>query len=107
MTDRERLQFVIDNCRSQSIEGIFQCFLDNFENDLSIRTINELHKQIGHCLDHKIDKLDRVRFVANERATYLKTYLEGKMWKDEESAKKNLQPQIENAQAIIDACKSI
>ena len=107
MTDRERLQLVLDNCRSQSIEEIFECFLYSFENDLSIRTINELHKQIGYCLDRKINKLDQARFIANERAFYLKTYLEGKMWKDEESAKKNVQPQIENAQAIIDACKNI
>lgn len=105
MTDKERLQLVLDNCRSQSIEGIFQCFLDNFENDLSIRVINGLHKQIGHCLEHKIEKLDQARFVANERATYLKRYLDGTMWKDEEIAKKYVQPQIENAQAIIDACK--
>lgn len=107
MTDKERIQFVLDNCSSQSIEGIFQCFLDNFKDDLPIRTINELHKQIGYCLERKINKLDHARFIANERATYLKMYLEGKMWKDEENAKKNLQPQIKNAQAIIDACKSI
>ena len=107
MTDKERLQLVLDNCRSQSIEEIFQCFLDSFKNDLSIRTINELHKQIGYCLERKINKLDNARFIANERATFLKTYLEGNMWEDEESAKKNLQPQIKNAQIIIDVCKGI
>ena len=107
MTDKERLQFVLDNCPSVNIEAIFQCFLDNFDRVLSIRTINELHKQIGYCLDRKIDKLDQARFVANERATYLRRYLDGSMWKDEETAKKYVQPQIENAQAIIDMCKYI
>lgn len=105
MTDRERLQLVLDNCSSESIEGILRCFLDNFEDDLSIRTINSLHKQIGCCLDYKIEKLAQARFVANERAGYIKKYLEGKMWKDEATAKFYLQPQIDNAQAIIDACR--
>ena len=107
MTDRERLQLILDNTSSKNIETIFQCFLDNFEDDLSIRTINELHKKIGFSLNHKIEKLDQARFVANERATYLKRYLDGSMWKGEEIAKKYLQPQIENAQAIIDVCKNI
>lgn len=64
MTDRERLQLVLDNCSSNIIEGIFQCFLDNFEDDLSLRTINELRKQIGFCLDHKVEQLIRERQVA-------------------------------------------
>lgn len=107
MTDKERLQLVLDNCSSDCIEGIFRCFLDNFEDNLSIRAINELRKQICFALDHKIEKLNQARLVANERATYLKSYLDGSMWKDEKSAKENLQPQIENAQAIIDACSKI
>lgn len=104
-TDREKLQFILDSYSYQSIEDICQCFLNIFGNDLSIRTVSELHKQINNCLERKIDGLDRAKSIAIERATYLKIYLEGKMWKDEESAKKNVQPQIENAQAIIDAHK--
>lgn len=105
MTDREKIQFILDNSSYQSIEEIFQCFLNTFGNDLSIKTVNELHKQINNCLERKIYSFDRAKSIAIERATYLKIYLEGKMWKDEESAKKNVQPQIENAQAIIDAYK--
>ncbi|MBO5828862.1 MAG: hypothetical protein J6R59_10495 [Paludibacteraceae bacterium] len=107
MTDRERLQLVLDNCSSENIETIFQCFLDNFEDNLSPRTIHSLYKIIGFSLDHKFEKLDEVRWVSKERATYLRKYLDGSMWKDEEIAKKYLQPQIENAQAIIDACKGV
>lgn len=61
MTDREKLRLVLDNCSSNTIEGIFQCFLDNFEDDLSLRTVNRLRQQIGYCLDHKIEELNRAR----------------------------------------------
>lgn len=107
MTDKEKIQFILNNCPAQSIEDIFQCFLDNFEDDLSIMTINELHNQVGYSLNHKIEKLARANCVAYERACYLKSYLDGTMWDDEEIAKRNLQPQIKNAQAIIEACKYI
>ena len=56
-------------------------------------------------LNNKVYNLEMVKSISKERAFYLKTYLEGNMWKDEESARKNLQPQIDNAKAIIDACK--
>ena len=104
MTTREMLEYILNICDSDNVETIFRLFLDRFENNLSINTINELRKQICNTLDNKIEALDQARFVAKERAGYIKLYLEGKLWKDEESAKANLQPQIDNAQDIIDAC---
>jgi hypothetical protein len=81
--------------------------LDYFEDELSIYTVNELRKKICYVLDHKIEKSSQALFVANERAGYLKRYLEGKMWPNEEIAKEYLGPQIDNAQAIIDACGKV
>lgn len=107
MTDKERLQFILDNYSVQSIEEILQRFLSSFEDDLSIITINELHKQTGCFLTHKVKKLELLKRIAYERASHLKSYLDGTMWNDEELAKRNVQPQINNAQAIISACKYI
>ena len=105
MTDRENLQFVLDYCHSDDIETIFKFFLENFKDNLSINKINELHNLAKDSLEYKINRLEEARFTANERATYIKKYLEGKMWKDEEIAKMYVQQQIENVQAIIDVCK--
>lgn len=105
MTDRERLLKLFDIYKMDHIETILDCFLDVYDNDISVRTIYNLTKQLNNRLGYKIQKLDEARFVAKERATYLKAYLDGTMWKDEEVAKLYLQPQIENAQAILDACK--
>lgn len=107
MTDRERLQLIIDNTQVDHIEVILSLFLNRFEDDLSIDTINSLHNEICFVLDKKIKKTKQALFVANERAGYLKRYLDGSMWKDEKIAKENLQPQIENAQAIIDECRKV
>ena len=105
MTDKERLQFILDNCKIQNIEEILQCFMSTFEDDLPITTINELHTQTGHFLTRKVEKFEVLKRIAYERASYLKSYLDGTMWGDEELAKRNVQPQINNAQAIICACK--
>ena len=105
MTDKERLQLILDNTQVDHIEVILSLFLNRFEDDLSIDTINSLHNEICFVLDKKIKRAEQALFVANERAGYLKRYLDGSMWKDERIARENLQPQIENAQAIIDECR--
>lgn len=106
MTDREKLLFMLDVYKNvDSIGGILNCFLDLYGDDISIRTISRMSKELNGYLDYRINNLERARFIANERAGYIKKYLEGKMWPNEELARQYLQPQIDNAQAIIDACK--
>ena len=107
MTTREMLEHILNICDSDNIETIFSLFLDRFQDNLSINTINSLRKEICFTLDNKIENLERARCISKENAWFIKTYLEGNMWKDEESAKANLQPQIENAQAIIDVCGKV
>jgi hypothetical protein len=104
MTDREKLLGLLDNYRMDSIEAILNCFLGVYGDDIDIRRMHELMKTVDQHLEYKIDQLGKARFVANERAGYIKKYLEGKMWPNEELARQYLQPQIDNAQAIIDAC---
>lgn len=104
MTDKENLQYILNTCGDNFIDSIFHHYLIMFGDKLSLATIDELRKQINKVFDKKVEQLNHANYIATERATYIKTYLEGKMWKDEESAKANLQPQIDNAQAIIDAC---
>ena len=105
MTDREKLLDMLNGYQMDSIEAILNSFLMMYGDNISIRRIHGLTKTLNDYFGYRIDGLESARFVANERARYIKQYLEGKMWKDEETAKLYLQPQIDNAQAIIDACK--
>lgn len=108
MTDRDRLLSLLNNCETTTdITSILKCFLYTYGEDLSIQTVNNLYKQVGELLDYKIGQANSALFVAKERAGYLKKYLDGSMWKDEETAKRHLEPQIENAQAILDAVKQV
>lgn len=104
MTDKERLQHILDTYDSVSIESIFYHYLMTYFDELPISTIKELHNQTNNVLEAKIKDMSRANYIAYERATYLKSYLDGSMWKTEEAAKANVQPQIENAQTIIDVC---
>ena len=105
MTDAEKLLRLIDAYKMDSITTILHCFLDVYGDDIDMRTIHRMAKDLNDYVGYRIDKLESARFVANERAGYIKKYLEGKMWPNEELARQYLQPQIDNAQAIIDACK--
>ena len=107
MTDKEKIQNILNNTQYKDIEGIFNFFLEIYENTLSLEAINELHNMISRTLSRKIEKASEALSVASERAEYIKSYLDGSMWKDEESAKANLQPQIDNTQTIIDVCERV
>ena len=56
MTDKERLQLILDNTQVDHIEVILSLFLNRFEDDLSIDTINGLHNEICFILDKKIKR---------------------------------------------------
>lgn len=109
MTDKEKLiyvaKYVANECGLDSIEDILDYFFSSFENDISAIRMHNLINKLNYHLGRKIKKLEHARYVANERAHYLKFYLNGDMWTTEEAARENIQPQIDNAQAIIDACK--
>ena len=106
MTDREKLlEFLNGDNRLNSIEDILKRYLYVCYDDVSALQLSEMMADINNTLREKVREFNRVKFVANERARYLKLYLSGKMWLTEEAARANLQPQIDNAQAIIDACK--
>lgn len=107
MIDKDKLQIVINHMSdSATIEDIISAYLREYSKDFSVTRLKDLVNLINlRYLYPKIEELSHLRSVTKERATYIKTYLEGKMWKDEESARKNLQPQIDNAQTIIDLCE--
>lgn len=109
-TDKEKLLEILSYFNepprnAPSLEYILGAYIEEYEEDFSALRLHNMITDLECYLNIKLKKLEEARFVANERATYLKRYLDGSMWKDEEIAKEYVQPQIENAQAIIDACK--
>ena len=106
MTDGEKLINLIKGCNLDSMGEILNLYFLTYYEDYSAKQLHGFITDLNRCLGYKVKELDEARFVAHERATYLKKYLSGDMWLTEEAARANLQPQIDNAQAIIDACKS-
>lgn len=106
MTDKEKLLGLLNGCNQiDSLESILNYYLHIYYDDISATQICNLITSLNDCLADKVAELNQMKFVAKERATYLKSYLSGNMWLTEEAAKENIQPQIDNAQAIIDICK--
>ena len=105
MTDREKLLKLLDTCKMDSMSAILDCYFDVYYDDYTASQIHGFIKNLNMYLGYKVENLDRAKYIAYERASYLKTYLSGDMWTTEEAARENLQPQIDNAQAIIDVCK--
>lgn len=105
MGDKEKIMYIMNNYDIDSIEGLVISYFTLYGENCSIVRMTDMMQNLSRVLHWKANGLENLKFIANERASYIKSYLSGDMWKTEEDAKKNLQPQIDNAQAIIDACK--
>ena len=86
-------------------EAIVGYILENKKDFSASRLLGLVNTINQTCICKKVDELEAIKAIAHERAIYLEAYLSGEMWKDEESAKRNLQPQINNARRIIEVCK--
>ena len=107
MSDKEKLLKIINECHDDiSFETIAMIFINYYFNEFSASRLMSICKNINNYLSAKINKLEEVKFVAKERAGYLKRYLKGEMYTSKEVAEKYVDIQLENVQAIIDACSN-
>lgn len=106
MTDQEKLKRLIENTNEESLEGILSEYLEVYCDDFSALRVYGLINLLNQkSLYSNLVKLEKIRQISQERAGYLKLYLDGDMWATEADARANLQPQIDNAQKILDVCE--
>ena len=109
MTDKQKLLEYLDRYSNPytTFEDIVTGFIGVYASEFSAYRLNRLTRQINDKLVEAIDKMEVATRVAHERATYLKCYLEGKMYENEEVARQCVGLQIENAKAILDSTEKV
>lgn len=106
MTDIQKIKEILKSNQPKNFEDFVGAYLNVYNDDFSAERLFDLIERLNAVfLKGKIRQFDKVKSVAYERATYLKCYLDGKMYSDEQIAKSYVEVQRENAQAIIDVCK--
>jgi hypothetical protein len=100
MTDKEKLESLLPYTNG-NLEEIVSHFLRIYISEFSPSRLRNFIKTLEVFLDTKISCYELAVGNAYEKACYLKSYLEGKMWKDEETARANVGMQIKNAESII------
>ena len=107
MSDKEKLQELLKYSNG-NLEDIVFLFIRTYPNEFNAMRINEfICKLNSEFLSSKIARLEHIKTVAKERATYLNKYLSGEMYIDEKAAKENIGIQIDNCKTIIDFCNGI
>lgn len=101
MTDKEKLEAMLPYS-VDSLEEIVAQYLRLYIADFTPSRLRSFIKMLDIFLDTKIKTYEMSVNNSLEKASYIKSYLEGKMWKDEKSAKANVNSQIKNAESIID-----
>lgn len=107
MTAKEKMLNIIENYGVSSIEDFLFTYMDVYYKEFSASRINNLITHLVKYNSELIIALDTIKSVASERAYYLKTYLEGKMYTTKEAAIEHLPVQIKNAEEIINTCKNL
>ena len=109
MTDKQKLlEWINTYCTDlMTFEDIIDKYIQSHANEFSAHRINYLTRLLNDRVVWEIEKMDRAVRVAHERATYLKCYLEGKMYESEDVAKQCVGLQIENAKAILERTEKV
>lgn len=99
-------KFIIElTQRGANIEEILFVYMNVFYKEFPASRINSIiNKLQSDYHDDRINRLEHIRDVANERAAYLGAYLEGNLYTNEETARAYVPVQLENVRAILDAC---
>lgn len=100
MSDKEKLKRMLPYS-GDSIEDIIAQFLRLHINEFSPSRLRNLIKLLEIFLDTKIHCYELAVDNSYEKANYIKSYLEGKMFDNEDIARANVDAQIQNAESII------
>ena len=108
MTDKQKLTEWLFHCHdSATLEDIVLSYMKVYGRDFSASRICNFIERLNRSEIDKIAEIERTARIACERATYLKCYLEGKMYESEEVARECVGLQIENAKAILESTERV
>ena len=100
MTDKEKLECMLPYS-GDTLEDIISQYLRLHSNEFAPSRLRNFIKMLELFLDTKIHTYELAVGNSYEKACFLKSYLEGKMWKDEKTARENVGAQVKNAESII------
>ena len=88
-----------------SFVAILVAHINRYPTDFDAGNLLSIITRLQNIAMSKVADLELIADVSAERATYLKKYLEGKLYTTEAAARANLPIQISNADDILRECK--
>ena len=108
MTDKQKLTDWLYHCGdTATLEDIVISYMQVYGGDFSASRICNFIERLNRSEIDKIAEMERAVRIAHENATYLKCYLEGKMYASEEVARECVGLQIENTERILESTREV
>ena len=108
MTDKQKLLELLKYFGdSSTFEDIVEVYMSRYSDDFSAIRICRFVERLSRSEIDKIAEIERANRIAHERATYLKCYLEGNMYENEDVARQCVGLQIENVKAILESTERV
>lgn len=106
MTDKEKMQYVIDNLKVEksSLKDIIMNYFYYFPVSL-IELYNLIETLQNGFLSSMMRTQAHNNQIARENAYYVECYLKGELYKNEEEAKRHLPLQIEHIEKVTKLLK--
>ena len=105
---KDRFMKLLESSNSITFESIITEYIHNYGTSIPADECCQIIELLSAILYPKITRLNAIKRTAKERATYLKSYLDGTMYNnDDETFIKYRDIQKNNVQAIIDECDEI
>jgi len=104
MSDKEKLLKSIESIDG-SFEDIIIAHLNTYSSDFTPSRLNNLISTISSILNEKLRANDCAIHNSIEYATYVKMYLEGKLYATKEAAEKSVDIQIGHLDNILRLCE--
>ena len=109
MSDKRKLlEYLNLHCNDcMEFDDIIAGYIGYYHKDFPAYNINKAILRLHELLIEEIDRSETANRIAKERAAYIKNYLEGKMYRDEDTARQCVGIQIENVKAILDSVDKV
>lgn len=102
MTDKEKMQHILDTYSPESYEQFICLYIIHFRKDFNDQRLLDLQNNINKCVYQYLIKSSYDIQIAKEKAQYVCLYLKGKMYKTKEDAIECLPLQIKNAEKVVE-----
>ena len=100
-TTKEKLMYIMSDTAVATFEDIIFRYISEFGEEFPLSRLSKISSSMNEIMFSKTQNYESALHLSRNIASYISRYLNGKMYKDEESMKENIPIQADLVKSII------